>query len=303
MRHSPARRSLFTRFGTSVRLTDRRHNHQAHERSGAFPAPWSPRRMWRLAMAVGIAGAGFCLVLAMVVLVVALGGTTTGSPQRVTRTSTSPSDASGGHSPYRTTIVYEPRPVAGHGSASTVRYGLGLLVAQFHGAGSVQGRQFRITSPGDWGISWQFSCPEGHPGDLTVYAGHAATGNGRGDGFSHPLGHGNGKEPPGQAKKNKSHKVPPGQAKKHKAKKHKAGKHKKKTPLGQAKKAAKKNKHGTQPGAGHQNDRDHQDSRVTFSASGHHGRGMSWYDSDPGDHTLEVVSGCSWAIKIVLPKP
>jgi hypothetical protein len=306
MRHSPARRSFFTRFGARIRLTDRRDNHQAQERSGA---PRSPRRMWRLAMAVGIAGAGFCLVLAMIVLVVALsgGGPSTRPPPGIVQTSTSPRGLPrDGHQPYRTTIVYEPRPVAGNGAARAGRYALGLLVAQFHGAGSERGDHFRIIQPGDWGISWQFSCPQGHPGDLTVSADHAQGGNGHGDGYARTLGHGNGKVPPGQAKKHKK-KVPPGQAKKHKAERHKT-----KVPPGQAKKhktnkhktkEPKTQKHGPQPGAGHQNDRGHQASRVTFSASGYHGRGMSWYTSDPGDHTLEVISGCTWAIKIVLPNP
>ncbi len=224
MRHSPARRSFLAGIGASVRLTERRGGEQQHGRSASFPARRSPRRMWRLAMAVGMTGAGFCLVLAVVVLVVALGG--------------------GGHQRYRTTIVYEPRPVSGNGSASAVRYGLGLLVARFHGAGSVRGDKFRITRPGDWGISWQFSCAQGHPGNLTVRAGHAATSNGRSEGYGKRAG-----------------------------------------------------KAANQPGSGG------QDSQVTFSASGHHGRGMSWYTSDPGDHTLEVISGCSWVIKIVLPKP
>jgi hypothetical protein len=297
MRHSPAQRSFLARIGSNARLANR-------GRSVSYPAPWSPRRMWRLAMAVGIAGAGFCLVLAMVVLVVALGGgSSTRPPPDASRTSTSPTDLSGrGHQRYRTTIVYEPRPVAGNGSASAVRYGLGLLVAQFHGAGSVRGDKFRITRPGDWGISWLFRCTRGHPGNLTVRADDDSTSNGKGEGYGRRLGHGNGKEPPGQAKKHKKKKkVPPGQAKKHKVKHHKAKHHKAKEPPGQAK------KHGHQRGRDHQNsghqNSGHQNSHVTFSASGYDGRGMSWYTSDPGDHTLDVVSGCSWAIKIVLPKP
>ncbi|HEY3903128.1 MAG TPA: hypothetical protein VGM14_04330 [Streptosporangiaceae bacterium] len=266
--------------------------------------------MWRLAMAAGLAGAGFCLVLAMVVLAVAVGGggSTRPSP-RATRTSTSPSELSGSAHRYRTTIVYEPRPEAGNGSASAVRYGLGLLVAQFRGAGSVRGDTFMITRPGDWGISWQFRCTKGRPGNLTIDADDSTTGGGHGDGLGRILGKGNGKEPPGQAKKHKK-KVPPGQAKKHKDHKKKvppgqAKKHKAKVPPGQAKKKAIRSKNhskqargtGGPPGNGHQN------SRVTLTVSGYDGRGMSWYTSDPGDHTLEVISGCTWAIKVVLPKP
>lgn len=240
-------------------------------------------------MAAGIAGAGFCLVLAMVVLVVALGGGSgTRPPPDASRTSTSPADLSGrGHDRYRPTIVYEPRPVAGNGSESTVRYGLGLLVAQFHGTGSVRGDRFRITRPGDWGISWLFRCVQGHPGNLTVRANHASTSNGNGEGHGFRLGHGNGNGN-GKAKKHK--------ARHHKAKHHKARHHKIKKPPGRAR------KHDHRPSGDHQ-DRGHQDSHVTFSASGYDGRGMSWYTSDPGDHTLDVVSGCTWAIKIVLPKP
>jgi hypothetical protein len=268
MRHSPARRSFLAWIGTSVRLT-------------------APRRMWRLAMAVAMAGAGFSLVLAMIVLVVTLGGggSTRPPPGAIgTRTSSDHSSADGR---YRTTIVYEPRPAADGGPDSTVHYGLGLLVAQFHGAGPVRGDRFRITRPGDWGISWQFRCTQGHPGGLTVRADDATASNGSGDGYGRRLGNGNGKEPPGQAKKKYKKQVPPGQAKKHEHHK----KHKHKVPPGQAR------KHGYQAGSGNQN------SHVAFSASGYHGRGMSWYTSDPGDHTLVVVSGCSWAIKIVLPKP
>lgn len=252
-------------------------------------------------MAVGLAGAGFCLVLAMVVLVVALGGGAgTRPPPGATRTSTSPSDLAGrGHQRYRTTIVYEPRPVAGNGSANAVRYGLGLLVAQFRGAGSVQGDKFRITRPGDWGISWQFRCTQGHPGNLTIDADDSTTGGGHGEGLGRILGKGNGKEPPGQAKKHKKHekKVPPGQAKKHK-------RHKKKIPPGQGKKVIRSKNH-SQParGAAGQPGNGDQNSRVTLAASGYDGRGMSWYTSDAGDHTLDVISSCTWAIKIVLPKP
>ncbi|HET7012709.1 MAG TPA: hypothetical protein VFI65_02290 [Streptosporangiaceae bacterium] len=250
--------------------------------------------MWRLVMAVAMAGAGLSLVLAMIVLVVTFGsGSSTHPPPGATGTRTASSHSSR-DGRYRTTIVNEPKPVAGNGSASTVRFGLGLLVAQFHGVGPVRGDKFRITRPGDWGISWQFRCTQGHPGGLTVRADHTTTGNGRGEGSGRRLGNGNGKEPPGQVNKKhkkvpsgqakkKHKKVPPGQAKKHK--------HRKKVPPGQAR------KRGYQAGSGNQN------SRVTFSASGYDGRGMSWYTSDPGAHTLVVVSGCSWAIKIVLPKP
>jgi hypothetical protein len=296
MRHSPARRSFLARMGDHVRLTDRSGSHERQQPAIAFPARWSGRRMWRLAMAVGMAGAGFCLVLAMVVLVVALGGgASTRPPPGSTRTSPGVLPRSGHHR-YQTTIVYEPRPVAGNGSASAVRYGLGLLVAQFRGTGSVQGDRFRITRPGDWGISWQFRCTQGHPGKLTVNA-DGTTGSGQGQGYGHQLnnghghghGNGNGGQPPGQAKKHK-HKVPPGQAKKNK---HKASK-----KAVKAKKHGNGNQaHGTNQASGNQN------SRVTLIASGYGGRGMSWYTSDPGDHTLEVTSGCTWAIKIVLPKP
>ena len=248
-------------------------------------------------MAAGLAGAGFCLVLAMVVLVVALGGgASTRPPPRATRTSTSPSELSGRGHRYRTTIVYEPRPVAGNGSASAVRYGLGLLVAQFRGAGSVRGDTFRITRPGDWGISWQFRCTKGRPGNLTIDADDSAAGGGHGEGLGRILGKGNGKEPPGQAKKHKKHK------------KHEKKKHKKKVPPGQGKKAIRSKNHskqargtGGQPGNG--DGGGDQNSRVTLIASGYDGRGMSWYTSDPGDHTLEVISSCTWAIKVVLPKP
>ena len=242
MRHSPARRSFLARMGDRVRLTDRSGSRQRHEHAIAFPARWSGRRLWRLAMAVGLAGAGFCLVLAMVVLVVALGGgASTRPPPRATRTSTSPSELSGRGHRYRTTIVYEPRPVAGNGSASAVRYGLGLLVAQFRGAGSVRGDTFRITRPGDWGISWQFRCTKGRPGNLTIDADDSAAGGGHGEGLGRILGKGNGKEPPGQAKKHKKHKkhekkVPPGQAKKHK----------KKAPPGHGKKAIRSKNHSKQ---------------------------------------------------------
>jgi hypothetical protein len=271
-------------------------------------------------MTVGMAGAGFCLVLAMVVLVVTLGGgASTRPPPGAVHSSTSPSELSGRGHRYRTTIVNEP--VGGNGTASAVRYGLGLLVAEFRGVGPVQGDRFQITRPGDWGISWQFSCPQGQPGDLTVRADDAAgsgPGQGQGQGYGRRLsysGNGNGKTPPGQAKK---HKIPPGQARKHKippgqAKKHnkhesppgQAKKHKEhKTPPGQAKKSRN---HGSQAHATHRASHGragrHQNSRVTLTASGYHGRGMSWYTSDPGDHILDVSSGCTWVIKIVLPKP
>ena len=258
-------------------------------------------------MTIGMAGAGFCLVLAMVVLVVALGGgaSTRPPPSGAAHASNSPGELSGsGHQRYRTTIVYEPRPVAGNGSASAVRYGLGLLVAEFRGVGSVQGEKFRITRPGDWGISWQFSCPQGHPGNLTVRADDTSdNGNGQGHGrrLGNGHGHGNGHG------RNHKHKVPPGQAKKAaKANKHAHGEAKghgagQAHGASQARSASQGRSASQAHGAGQAGGA--QNSRVTLAASGYRGRGMSWYTSDPGDQSLEVISGCSWAIKIVLPKP
>jgi hypothetical protein len=75
MRHSPARRSLLSQLGRSVRLADQIRDQPRHTGSvalgGRRPHPY---RAFRLAAAVAGALAGFGAVLALIALVVRLSG-------------------------------------------------------------------------------------------------------------------------------------------------------------------------------------------------------------------------------------
>ncbi len=41
---------------------------------------------------------------------------------------------------------------------------------------------------------------------------------------------------------------------------------------------------------------------LQIDASGPAGHGITWYASDPGNHSLDIISGCSWAVRVVLPR-
>jgi hypothetical protein len=154
MRHSPASRSLVNDIGRRVRLADRAPARPRH--AGPLAAefgPSRPHRVLRLAMVVGMTGAGFCLVLAMIALVVTLGG---------------PAVTSQG--PGRSA----PRPPAAGQRAVTGaarrpdRLQPGQTIARYRSSGSARHEKFTVTGQGILGISWKFACQGRRAGTFTV---------------------------------------------------------------------------------------------------------------------------------------
>lgn len=113
MRHSPARRSVLGQVGRKVRLAD--HAHEPPRRGAVRAARNAPQthRALRLAIAVCAAGAGFCLVLAMVTLVVALNGTS-GPPVTVRRSAPPRAKVSAPSTPRRPAVRHGPAAPASH---------------------------------------------------------------------------------------------------------------------------------------------------------------------------------------------
>jgi hypothetical protein len=194
MRHSPARRSILGQIGRKVRLTD--HVHELPRNS-----PQTHRAL-RLAIAVCGAGAGFCVVLAMVTLVVALNGTSA-SPATARRSSPpakvgSPATPHGlaapvshrtravrqvvpdtiyiryGTSAERISAIYqyvadaEQLQFATPDAQLAGKFAVAPVVAVYHGTGPRKLHSFRIAAPGEWGISWGFRCASRRPRSFGV---------------------------------------------------------------------------------------------------------------------------------------
>ncbi len=109
-------------------------------------------RTLRLVMVAGSAGAGLCLVLAMIALVVTFGGakvSPAASTKRTRDTSTSLSRTSQRQSP----PAWPKEP--------------GSTIADYRGVGSGRRGRFHVDEPGVWGLSWGFSC-RGRQGRFTV---------------------------------------------------------------------------------------------------------------------------------------
>jgi hypothetical protein len=122
-------------------------------------------RLLRLAMVMGMAGAAFCLVLAMVGLVVALGdaGTAAKAPAPSYRTSALyRSDGLGHREGHRHRHRQDAAKAAAH------RFQVGPTVASYQGNGSPRHERFRVRGIGNWGISWRFSCPKPRTGSFGV---------------------------------------------------------------------------------------------------------------------------------------
>jgi hypothetical protein len=175
MRHSPVQRSFLGGIGRRIRLASseggRRHREQARPTGKPLPGgqlapvfgPPPRHRLLRLAMVIGMAGAGFCLVLAMVGLVVVFGDAGT--------------DAKAPAPSYRTSALYRPDgPDHRHGhrhgkdtaKAAAHRFQVGATVASYQGNGSARHERFRVRGIGNWGISWKFSCPKPRTGSFGV---------------------------------------------------------------------------------------------------------------------------------------
>jgi|HubBroStandDraft_1064217.scaffolds.fasta_scaffold172441_1 hypothetical protein len=253
MRHSPVQRSFLGGIGRRIRLAGPQRGlrpaaqarHTGRPRHGSQLAPVlgpPPRhRLLRLAMVLGMTAAGFCLVLAMVGLVVALGhaGTATKAPapardgtQAASGRPAQPGpSARRPRSPdpsYRTSALYrQDRPGHREGrrrgqdtaKAAAHRFQVGATVASYQGNGSARHERFLVRGIGNWGISWNFSCAKPGTGSFGVSEADS--------------------------------------------------------------KAA---------------------DEIELTAYGPNGHGLSWNSHDPGDHSLVIVSNCSWVVRVVLPR-
>ncbi len=176
MRHCRAGRSLLSAIGRRVRLADQVRARPRH--SGPLAQAVSGQhRVLRLAMMVGLAGAGFCLVLAMVGLVVALGSAGAskakqepgahGSARRPARLKLRPS---ADYRPDRSghPAVPESGSLPDPGARQARRFLVGKTIKRFHGSGQVKRHEFEISRPGDWGVSWTFTCQAARSGSFTI---------------------------------------------------------------------------------------------------------------------------------------
>jgi hypothetical protein len=113
------------------------------------PDPGTPlltaqHRVLRLIMAVGAVAVGLCVVLAMVALVVSLGG----SPARNVAKA---SDVG--------TAYPRPRDLSGHAPAA--------VLARYQGKGSGE-RAFMLRAPGRIVLAWSYQCPAGRAARFTL---------------------------------------------------------------------------------------------------------------------------------------
>ena len=146
MRRSRARHSQLTR---SPSRCARRARNDA-DRPDPVPEWGGPSRSslgraLRLIATAGTAAGGMCLVLAMVAWVAMRGAPHPAAPGPASSGATShasPSDRS---------LIWR-------------------TIATYRGAGPVNRRQFQVSRPGNWGISWEFRCPAGRRATFSIRA-------------------------------------------------------------------------------------------------------------------------------------
>ena len=215
MRHSPPRRSLLSAIGRSTRLADHTPERPRHGEAIRRPAPGQPHRALRLAMVVGLAGAGFCLVLAMIGAVVTIGGadpsnaaasppTTRSGPGADSQSPSAGAPSTSANSKHYRAQGWPTVPVAWRtlpprggrsgpagrpGRTRPGRFRIGKTIARYRGTGPARRNKFQVRKPGDWGISWNFSCPP-HAGSFTIRAGNRMVTNSIEVSASGPEGHG-----------------------------------------------------------------------------------------------------------------
>jgi hypothetical protein len=233
MRHSAARRSLLSAIGGRVRLADQIRDRARHTGPLAPSPARGQHRILRLVMVVGLAGAGLCLVLALTGLVVAIGASRAPRAEPKEGTSSGRPDAlrlraSADYRPDHTDHPDHPDHTDNGRAGSPPdaaarragRFAVGTTIDKFRGAGLARHHKFKVSGPGDWGLSWTFTCPAKNSGRFTL---------------------------------------------------------------------------------------SESDGKVTddieLTASSPNGHGISWRLHDPGEHSLSIISDCSWIVRVVLPKP
>lgn len=144
-------------------LTRHQHGRWPHEQPSdlrqdpLFSGSHRPRlhRSLRLIIATGTATAGLCLVIAMVAMVAAAGGTSAAST------------ASSGKEP-RPGMTAGGQPGTGTHSGGQPSYRAGRTLEEFQGTGSGERGKFNIPAPGQWGIAWSYSCARNTPGTFVL---------------------------------------------------------------------------------------------------------------------------------------
>src|SRR5215470_3586101 len=126
--------------------------------AGRTPGAVGFHRAVRLTLATGAAGAGVCMVLGLMALVIKLGPSGSSAPS---------ADMRGGI----TTAPHNHAERSGQHSGDAV-------IASFHGDHRSANASFRVPTPGAWGLSWTFSCENGGAGRLMVRENKAASGRG-----------------------------------------------------------------------------------------------------------------------------
>jgi len=135
---------------------------------GGSTTPWQPHhagrvpavglhRAVRLTLATGAAGAGVCMVLGLMALVIKVGPLNSSPP---------PARYYPGSSPGQ------------HGGVQSGPHRDDAVIASFHGGRRSAIGSFRVPAPGTWGLSWTFSCAPGRAGRLMVSENKAASARG-----------------------------------------------------------------------------------------------------------------------------
>ena len=140
-------------------------------------------RTLRLIMTVAAAAAGLCLVVGLVAMVAGAGAGAKQATDAGSAHSTGPSISarSGPHGPGATTPATptptptpdpsrsdQTGPQRGGHPPTTSQFVKGRTIDFYQGSGSGERGMFDIAAPGNWGLAWQFDCPQGRPGDFVL---------------------------------------------------------------------------------------------------------------------------------------
>lgn len=118
-------------------------------------------------MTVGAIAAGLCLVVGMVTLVVALGGSKGGRPQAAGHTPAGPA-GTGTRSASSQRAHPGSREVHRGARISSHSYRRGTTLRNYRGSGTGEPGLFQVPAPGTWGLSWQYRCPGGQRGSFLL---------------------------------------------------------------------------------------------------------------------------------------